>query len=62
MKIQQSATPYIILLAAILIGIPLTDHHLTSKEDNMALEVQVEAPAMNIAKAEVQKEVEHFEE
>ena len=51
MKIQQSSTPYILLLAVLVIGLPLIEHQLEKQERAEALEVKVQAAKPNYAEA-----------
>ena len=51
MKIQQSSTPYLLLLAVLVIGLPLIEHQLEKQESAEALEVKVQAAKPNYAEA-----------
>ena len=42
MKFKQSATPYLLLLLGITIGIPTMDYLLVKYEQQLAIEIKVE--------------------
>lgn len=51
MKIQQSSTPYLLLLAVLIIGLPLIEYQLEKQESAEAMEVTVQAAKPNYAEA-----------
>ena len=48
MKIQQSAAPYLCILAILLIGIPLTEKRLNDKAQKDVVEIEVQPYYPNI--------------
>ena len=49
MKLQQSATPFLILLFLLVFGIPFLNSKLSKATANNAIEIEVESPKPNFA-------------
>ena len=61
MKIQQSAAPYLCILAILLIGIPLTEKRLNDKAQKDVVEIEVQPYHPNIVQLD-EKEVKEMNE
>ncbi len=46
MKIQKSPWPFILVLCAILIGIPLIDRFVAKSQSSVAIEIIQESPSL----------------
>lgn len=54
MQFRQSAMPYLILLASLIISVPLADEKANEMK-NQGITIQVEKPILPIAKGEIMK-------